>query len=260
MQFNRTLHAIKQFPARLLWTAKNIPAGLRGELLVAHSELSLVHIKADGTRIDHGVVSRKKVSIGFVKHIVAALMYVTDDTRQGLLTLNDFKYHGCGTDATAEGASGVDYKLGTETVLITRPTGVNTDQSTAGAAILQSVATYTFTTTLAIVEHGLFNATDRNTTTVNGAQAANTTPLLVTSTTGFSGTGNVYSQGQTIKYTSVDATHFIGCTEGNSAITLANAIGIAASELLDRSVFAAVNVVSGDSIQFTYQLTINPET
>lgn len=29
--------------------------------------------------------------------------------------------------------------------------------------------------------------------------------------------------------------------------------------LLDRSVFSAVNVVSGDSIQFTYELTIAPE-
>ena len=260
MHIKNALIDAMRLPRRLLFTIKSIPAGLRGELLVAHSELSLVHIKADGSRVDHGVVSRKKVTIGFVKHLVSALVYVTADTRQGLLTLNDFKYHGCGTDATAEGASGVDYKLGTETALITRPTGVNTNQSTAGAAILQSVATYTFTTTLAIVEHGLFNATDRNVTTVNGAQLATATPLLVASTTGFAGTGNFYTQGQTCVYTSVDATHFIGTTEGDSTITLANGVGIAASELLDRSVFAAVNVVSGDSIQFTYQLTINPET
>jgi hypothetical protein len=32
-----------------------------------------------------------------------------------------------------------------------------------------------------------------------------------------------------------------------------------AGTLLDRSVFAAINVANGDSIQFTYDLTINPE-
>lgn len=30
--------------------------------------------------------------------------------------------------------------------------------------------------------------------------------------------------------------------------------------LMDRSVFSAINVVSGDSIQFTYELTVNAET
>jgi hypothetical protein len=41
---------------------------------------------------------------------------------------------------------------------------------------------------------------------------------------------------------------------------LFNVVTDATPTLMDRSVFAAVNVGIGDSIQFTYTLTINPET
>lgn len=59
---------------------------------------------------------------------------------------------------------------------------------------------------------------------------------------------NVYQTVDTISYT------------GNHAITehgIFDQVTAAGSTLWDRTVFAAINVANGDSIQFTYQLTVN---
>lgn len=168
----------KKIPSRLLDT-RDLFAG---RLAVGKAELQLVHIKADGTRVDYGVVSKKKVTGAFVTDIVANM--VTDTTAFG-----DYKYHDCGTGSTAE--------ANTQTALVTpfggaRVAGTQVAGGTATAPTYTSVATISFTGTLAIVEHAVFNAA-------------------------------------------------------------------AAGTMLDRSLFTAVNVVNGDSIQFTYVLTINAE-
>ena len=168
----------KKIPSRTADT-KDLFAG---RLAIGKAQLSLVHIKADGTRIDHGVVSKKKVTGAFVTFIVANM--VTDTTEFG-----DFKYHDSGVGATAE--------VNTNTAIETtdgesRVTGTQVQGGTATAPTYTSVGTISYTTTKAITEHGVFSQSSGGT-------------------------------------------------------------------LLDRSVFSAVNVVNGDSIQFTYVLTINAE-
>lgn len=179
---------ITKFPAHLLWTLRAIPAGLRGELTLAYCTLSAVHIAADGSVRDLGVVSRKKVTRTFVLDIIDAM---ADSAGTGqLTTFNDYKYHDSGTGTTAE----INTDTGMEaTDGESRVAGTQVDASSVSQGIYTSVATIAYTSTKNITEHGIFNAS------VGG-------------------------------------------------------------QLLDRSVFSSVGVQSGDSIQFTYTLTINPET
>ena len=153
-----------------------------GRLAIGKAELSAVVYRADGRVEKLGTISKKKVTGAFVTDIVANM--VTDTTVFG-----DYKYHDCGTGTTAE--------ANTQTALVTafggaRVAGTQVAGGTAAAPTYTSVATISFTSTLAITEHGVFNASTAGT-------------------------------------------------------------------LLDRSVFTAVNVVNGDSIQFTYVMTINAE-
>ena len=60
------------------------------------------------------------------------------------------------------------------------------------------------------------------------------------------GAANVYVSVGTISYTSTKAITEHGLFNASTGPTL-----------LDRSVFSAVNVVSGDSVQYTYSLTVN---
>ncbi len=148
--------------------------------------LYLVHTRAsDGKSINYGLVSRAKVTAEFVA-------YLTDQLQAEDTTIGDFKYHISGTDATGEANTHTSL-LGT----FGTARAVGTQTEGASAYIYRSVATITYTSTHAVVEHGLFNAA----------------------------------------YTSSQA-------DGT---------------LLDRSTFAAVNVVSADTISFTYELTNTAE-
>lgn len=124
---------------------------------------------------DHGLISTKVVTNAGVAFIV--------DAFQDIVELEVMKYHGSGTDTTAENAT--DTALGTE--VATRATGTTAEG--ASANIYRTVGTVNYTGTHAITEHGVFSA----------------------SSTGV---------------------------------------------LLDRSVFSAINVINGDAIQFTYELTL----
>jgi hypothetical protein len=173
----------------LLWKIKNLPHRLRGwraeigPLLGFggfYAELSAVLHRKDGSVVNYGVLSRRKVTSAFVEFMVDQLQ--TETSAWG-----DFKYHDSGVGVTAESNADTDIETtdGEDRVAGTQEEG-------ASANIYKSVGTIAYTTTKAITEHGLFNASTAGT-------------------------------------------------------------------LLDRSVFSAVNVVDGDSITFTYQLTCSAE-
>lgn len=139
------------------------------------SELSAIHIKADGTRIDLGVLSRRVVTNAGVQFLRDCFTNTSEP--------ENINWHDSGTGVAAEAV--------TDTAITPAgPSRVSGTQSTPAANQYRTVATVAYTTTLAITEHGLFTATTAGT-------------------------------------------------------------------LWDRSVFTAINVVNGDSIQFTYTLTIN---
>jgi hypothetical protein len=175
---------------KIPYVLRNLPSRLRGlkqELarvpliqrfsnIGALAALSVKVIRADGTIEQYGVVSRRLVTTAGVNWLATAFINTVEPE-----TLN---FHDCGTGSTAE-ATG-------QTTLVTPYGGsrVSGTQSTPGSTnIYRSVATIPFTSTLAIVEHGIFTASTSGT-------------------------------------------------------------------MFDRSVFAAINVINGDSIEFTWELTL----
>jgi len=140
-------------------------------------ELRGVLIRADGRRVDYGLLGCRVVTTAFVQFVVDQLQTETSE-------FGDFKYHDSGVGSTAEAVGDTDIET---TDGESRVAGSQTEG--ASANIYKSVGTISYTSTKAIVEHGLFSQ----------------------------------STGAT---------------------------------LMDRTVFSAVNVVNGDSIEFTYQLTL----
>lgn len=168
----------KKLPSRLVDTRDLY----MGRLAIGKAELNAVIYRADGRVEKLGTIAKKKVTGAFVTDIVANM--VTDTTAFG-----DYKYHdsGVGTTAEANTNTAIETTDGESRVAGTQVAG-----GTGTAPTYTSVATISYTSTKAITEHGIFNASSGGT-------------------------------------------------------------------LLDRSVFSAINVVNGDSIQFTYVLTINAE-
>lgn len=138
-----------------------------------------VYREATGQWEDHGCISVQKITTAFRDRMVSALQNSTT------YPLDVFKYHACGTGATAE--ANTDAALVTE--VGSRVAGTQTNN---GSNIYRTVATITPGGSYAVTEHGILSAA----------------------------TGGI---------------------------------------LMDRSVFAAINVAAGDSIQFTYDCTFNAE-
>lgn len=143
--------------------------------------LSAKHFRDGKLFNDLGLVSCRLVTAAFTAYLVDSLQDSTTSP------MDVFKYHGSGTDSTAE--ANTQTALGVE--VETRATGTQIEG--ASINIFKSVATVTYTATRSIVEHGLFSASTAGT-------------------------------------------------------------------MMDRSVFTAVSVVDTDTIEFTYQLTVNAET
>lgn len=209
----------------------------------------------------YGLVTNVGVAEG------AALMSGTETSLTG--GIGAFNTHGTGTSATA--AAATDYQLGTAISSPGGATGVQTNVSVAGTAKYQTVATEAYTSTLAVTEWGLFTASTAFPSVTTG------TPFTATSATGGTATGTPYTahllQGSVIV---AGATLAIGVIADNttSAITIGPQGWLLASNdatagstpgstvaftifpaMWDHKVFSAINVVSGDSIQFTYTCT-----
>lgn len=177
--------------ASLLWKAKNflragyikgllakyvgIPVAKTLGLATLFGELRATKYGADGTATDYGVLGYRVVTTAFCE-------YAVDQLQSESSTWGDFKYHDSGVGGTGEanGDTGIETTDGES-----RATGTQTEGTSVQ---YKSVGTISYTSTKAIVEHGLFN----------------------------------------------DAS---------------------AGTLMDRTVFSAINVVSGDSIEFTYTIT-----
>lgn len=100
--------------------------------------------------------------------------------------------------------------------------------------------------------HGVGTGTNAENQTDSALQTESTTVLTVDSTRATGTTTEVAAN----QYRTVATVSF----DGTAAITEHGVLSQAATGggvLLDRSVFSAINVVSGDSIQFTYTLTFS---
>lgn len=201
-----------------------------------------------------------------------------------LATLKLANQHATGTGATA--AAATDFKLQTPSAQggQTLVAGAQSIDSTSTMAVpkYKTVATITYTGTEAVTEWGLF------TSSVTGTALSVTTgtPMTAVTATTFTATGTPYTassssvQGLQQSIIMPGTTTVIGLINSNttSVGTLVNngttgwftqAAQTAGSTpgsteaftlrpvMWDHKVFSAINVANGDSIQFTYTLTVN---
>lgn len=189
-----TLHArkIKAASPSLAWRLSNslrwayikgwlavhigVPLARAFGLMTGYGMLEAVLTKADGKKVNYGVLGYRVVTSAFVN-------FVTDQLQTETSVFGDFKYHDGGVGTTAENASDTTMET---TDGESRATGTQTESASNA---YRSVGTISYTSTKAVTEHGLFNDSSAGT-------------------------------------------------------------------LMDRTVFSAINVVSGDSISFTYTLTL----
>jgi hypothetical protein len=180
--------------------------------------------------------------------------------------------HATGTGATA--AAATDYKLQTADA-VTPQAGAKTFVSAANSQKYQTVATLSGYGTEAVTEWGLFTSATLSTTTGTPWTAGSATTGTVTGTPLTASSTTVQGQQQNIAIDTNSATPHYGIVISNttSVVTVPAwyklSDGTAAGTnplntetlnfrpiMYDHKVFSAINTVSGDTIQFTYQLTV----
>lgn len=142
-----------------LWKLSNLPNLLRGlpalvvglvaGVTVPVGRLFATVMRADGSRVELGLISTRVVTTAGVNYLV--------DCLQGSVEPENLKYHAMGTGNTAEAAG----DTGLITEVETRTAG--TQEEGASANIYKTVATITATQARAIVEHGIFSASSAGT-------------------------------------------------------------------------------------------------
>lgn len=177
--------------------------------------------------------------------------------------------HATGTGATA--AAATDIKLGTNDAVVA-VAGAQTFISAANSQKYQTVATLTGYGTEAVTEWGLHTSTTLSATTGSPFTATTAasgtvtgTPLTASSSTVQGLQQNIVVAGTTTVYgfitsntTSViNIPAWYKVADGTAGSTPGSTEAYTLRPILyDRKVFSAINTVSGDTIQFTYQLTV----
>jgi hypothetical protein len=187
--------------------------------------------------------------------------------------------HFSGTGATAAAATDIKIQTISTNGGQTAVAGTQTYLSTANSQIYQTVATIAYTGTEAVIEWGLHTSATRTSTTGSPFTAAtasswtDTGSVQTASSTTVQGLQQFIAEAGTTTVwgmTDTNTTHVItlvgdhattgwwktadgtaGSTPGNTETFTVRPI------LWDHKVFSAINVNNGDSIQFTYKLTIS---
>jgi len=150
----RIARAVQILGPRFLWKVRNLPNMCRGWRVVITRVFNLSGIigrlyirvqKANGDLIDYGLVSLRVVTTAFVDLMVDQL--IAESSVWG-----DFKYHdsGIGTTSAAIGDTDIETTDGEARAVGTQVENAHN--------IYESVGTIAYTSTKAITEHGLFNA------------------------------------------------------------------------------------------------------
>lgn len=252
------------------------------------SNLSMIHRGPDGR-----IKDIRDLGSGLVTNAGVNLMSY-DFTWAGGATLKQANFHGIGTGTTAATSSDVwlqtqqtsslsgttnGYMTGTQSIIAN-------STSTPWSPVYQTVATFTFTGAVAVTEWILaignganFSGTATSTTSTsltntgaafttagNGLQAwtvealasgtipintPGTTPMLQVlsnTATALTGLDNVWTAGTKT---------WLGINNQAQATPSGTTLYVAFPTAWDHKVFSVVNTANGDTIQFTYQLSIN---
>lgn len=189
-------------------------------------------------------------------------------------TIGTINYHATGTNSTAAAATDIALGALAAPTTTTAVTGTQSLVSAANSQTYRTVATISYTSSLAITEWGLFNAAALSATTGTPFTATSATTATATGTPYTASSGTVKGTPQQLVVRPGTTTVWgLVLTNTTSVMTIPAwytvASGAAGSTpggteaftltpvLWDRKVFSAINVVNGDSIQFTYSLLIN---
>lgn len=196
-------------------------------------------------------------------------------------TLKLQNYHAVGTGTNAAAVTNIALQTPSSPTATTCVTG--TQSLVAGAVggdaasvqIYQTVATTNFTGSAAITEWGLFNNATLSATTGSPFTAGTSTSGTVTGTPLTASSSTVQGQQQFVFQDTTAGSPFWGLVTSNStsvvnvpawyvtstgAVSASNPVNADAYTILpvmlDRQEFSAINVINGDSVQWTFKLQI----
>jgi len=183
------------------------------------------------------------------------------------------KYHGSGKGTTA--AATTDFRIETDSTVggQTPVAGTQVFTPADNSQKIVTVATIAYTGVEAVTEWGLFNRAALNDATGSPATATSATSLTATATPFTASSSTVQGRQQEVLHTVTTPRIALVVSNSTSVLTIPNWLvattGATGSTpgatetfstrpvMWDRKVFAAINVVNGDSVQFTYTLTIS---
>lgn len=190
-------------------------------------------------------------------------------------------FHAVGTGTNAAAITDIQCQTLAAPTTATAVTGVQSlvpglvGGDAASVQIYQTVATVNFTSTLAITEWGLFNNATLSATTGTPWTAGTSGTGTVTGTPYTASSGTASGEQQFVFKDTSAASPFWGlCTSNTNAVVTVPAWYVIATGAVsslnpvntdalaivpvcfDHQVFAALNVINGDSIQFTFKLQI----
>lgn len=187
---------------------------------------------------------------------------------QNAQTIKLANFHATGTGATAAAATDIALQTSAGPTPVT---GTQTFVSAANLQKYQTVATFNYVSTLAITEWGLHTSATLSATTGTPFTATSATTATVTGTPYTASSSSVQGEQQLIVKAGTTASYGLILSNTTSVLTIPawykTADGTAGTTpggteaftllpvMWDHKVFAALNVVSGDSITFTYLLT-----
>ena len=187
-----------------------------------------------------------------------------------LATLHLANWHATGTGTTADAATDIALQTSAGPAPVA---GTQSLVSAANSQKLQTVATLNYTTSLAITEWGLFTDSTLSASTGSPFTATSATSGTATGTPFTASSATVQGQQQHIVVAGTTASYglivsntssiltipaWYSTTTGNAGTTPGGTEAFTIKPVMwDHRVFAAINVVNGSSIQFTYQLTCN---
>lgn len=252
--------------------------------LIVASEMFATQLRATHRDGDGKIIHQYDLGSGAVTN-VGVLALANDfnwpNPTTAINVIKNSNFHASGTGATA--AAATDIKLQTPSTAggQTVVTGVQSLVSAANLQKYQTVATINYTGTEAVTEWGLLGnlgaigGTALSSATGSPFTAGNATTGTVTATPLTASTSAIQGQANTIVENTGNATPHWGLILSNttSVVTVpawykvsdGTAAGTTPANtntlvfrpvMWDHKVFSAINVNNGDSIQFTYLLTI----
>jgi hypothetical protein len=257
---------------RVMWVPE------RDEAIISSNQffgtnLSMQHFDRRGR-----LVEQRDLGSGLVTNVGVDLMAWNDEANVLGATLSIMTQQAIGTGATA--AAAADYYLqtpqGTTNLSGTTNGYMAGAQSVVAPNQIKSIATFTATGAIAVTEWilAMSNAaafTGRSATSTDATHLNDTGAAFTTAGNGLKGWAveaatTAINTPTTTAFGIVTANTATALTVGNGWFTLANAGAstpggttnyVVYPAIWDHKVFSVVNLANGDSIQFTYTLTIN---